>query len=44
MSKIAPNGRSLLRRPKLFQSCSASEEEEKKLAPVTDGALQFVIS
>jgi hypothetical protein len=29
-SKIAPNGRSSLRRPKLSQSCSEEEEEEEE--------------
>jgi hypothetical protein len=30
MSKIAPNGRLLLRKPKLSQSCSAEEKKKKK--------------
>jgi hypothetical protein len=30
MSKIAPNGRLLLRKPKLYRSCSAEEEEEEE--------------
>jgi len=29
-SKIALNGRILLRRPRLYQSCSAIEEEEEE--------------
>jgi hypothetical protein len=33
MSKIAPNRRSSLRRPKLSQSCSASEEDEEEVLP-----------
>jgi hypothetical protein len=30
MSKIAPNGRSSLKRPKLSQSCAEEEEEEEE--------------
>jgi hypothetical protein len=32
MSKIAPNGRLLLRKPRLYRSCSAEEEEEGYLS------------
>jgi hypothetical protein len=30
MSKIAPNETLLLRKPRLYQSCSAEEEEEQE--------------
>ena len=29
-SKIASNGKLLLRKPRLYQSCSAEEEEEEE--------------